>query len=91
MSNSKRNLEAFKAVIYCEGGELLLQQRDNTPNLPFPGAWNFFGGHIEEGELPKDALIRELTEELGVIPGEMRNYRSNSGYFLAQIKSRVQI
>lgn len=71
MSSSKRNLEAVKAVIYRDGGELLLQQRDNVPSLPFPGAWNFFGGYIEEGELPKDAIIRELTEELGVVPGKI--------------------
>lgn len=32
----------------------------------FPDVWDFPGGHVEEGEAPRAALIRELREELGV-------------------------
>ena len=31
------------------------------------GKWNGIGGHIEEGELPKDAMQREFNEEAGVL------------------------
>lgn len=31
-----------------------------------PGAWDLPGGHIEAGEDPGAALIREMREELGI-------------------------
>lgn len=34
----------------------------------YPDVWDLPGGHIEEGESRIDALVRELTEELGVVP-----------------------
>lgn len=33
-----------------------------------PGCWDLIGGHVEPGEGLKDALVRELAEELGVRP-----------------------
>lgn len=63
------NSHAVKALIYDSGGRLLLQQRDDRPDLLFPGCWTFFGGLVEEGENWVDALHRELTEELGCCPG----------------------
>lgn len=30
------------------------------------GKWNGIGGHIEPGESPKDAMMREFTEECGL-------------------------
>lgn len=60
---------AVKPLIYDSGGRLLLQQRDNRPDLLFPGCWTLFGGLVEEGENWVDALRRELTEEMGCCPG----------------------
>lgn len=46
-------------------GEVLLQQRDDRPDLLYPGYWTLFGGAVEAGETPNEAIHRELVEELG--------------------------
>ena len=48
-------------------GKLLFYKRDNKPNIPFPGYWDLIGGHVEVGEIPEQALIREIGEELGIV------------------------
>jgi len=50
-------------VLYDRERRLLLQHRtENAPVLP--GYWAFFGGGIQEGETPEDAVRREAVEEL---------------------------
>ena len=44
---------------------VLLQKRDNNAPM-FPNKWGFFGGGLEGKETPKDGLIRELKEEIGI-------------------------
>jgi 8-oxo-dGTP diphosphatase len=34
--------------------------------VSYPSVWDLPGGHVEFGESPRDALVRELVEELGV-------------------------
>ena len=53
-------------VILHQDGRVLLQHRDDDPAIIFPGAWGIFGGHIEPGEEPVEAAIREIAEELGL-------------------------
>ncbi|MGE3746423.1 MAG: (deoxy)nucleoside triphosphate pyrophosphohydrolase, partial [Sphingomonadaceae bacterium] len=45
-------------------GRVLVQQR--APGKPMAGLWEFPGGKIEQGELLEAALVRELSEELGI-------------------------
>ncbi|MCX5811895.1 MAG: NUDIX domain-containing protein [Proteobacteria bacterium] len=45
-------------------GKVLLQLRDNKPDIPYPGCWGTFGGQIENGETPDEAIKREIIEEL---------------------------
>jgi 8-oxo-dGTP diphosphatase len=47
-------------------GKFLLYLRDNRPDIPFPDHWDLIGGHLEEGETPEQALIREVKEELDI-------------------------
>jgi isopentenyl-diphosphate Delta-isomerase len=47
-------------------GELLLQKRALTKDV-YPGYWDIScAGHIDAGESPETAALRELSEELGV-------------------------
>jgi 8-oxo-dGTP diphosphatase len=52
------------AALIWRDGEILICQR--TRHQPMPLKWEFPGGKIEEGEQPRDALRRELDEELGI-------------------------
>jgi 8-oxo-dGTP diphosphatase len=52
------------AGVVIEHGRVLLTQRKAGTHLA--GAWEFPGGKVEPGEDPKDALVRELAEELGI-------------------------
>lgn len=45
-------------------GQLLLAQRTKPPELA--GRWELPGGKVEDGESEREALVRELREELGV-------------------------
>ena len=56
-------LEVSRAIIYHRN-DYLLQLRDHTPGIVYAGYWSFFGGAIEPGETPWQALQRELAEEL---------------------------
>lgn len=55
------------AMLYQEN-QFLLQLRDDKPEIYWPGQWAFFGGHLEPGESPTEALHRELLEEIGYQP-----------------------
>jgi mutator protein MutT len=58
-------MKKIAAIIFeNDKGELLFYKRDNKPGIPFPAHWDLFGGHIEEGETPEEALVREVKEEL---------------------------
>jgi 8-oxo-dGTP diphosphatase len=53
-------------ILENDKGEFLLYLRDNKPDIPFPGYWDLIGGHLEEGETPEQALVREVKEELDI-------------------------
>ena len=52
------------AIIENPKQGFLLQKRDDIPTIPYPNTWTLFGGKVEEGEEPDEALFRELEEEL---------------------------
>lgn len=62
-SHSNDRQEVAAAAILHDGA-ILLAQRTYPPELA--GMWELPGGKVHEGELPTEALRRELEEELGV-------------------------
>ncbi len=62
-------------ILENDKGEILLYMRDNKPGIPFPRHWDLFGGHIEEGETPEQALLREVKEELNFDLKEYKFFR----------------
>jgi len=52
------------AAIMVKDGKVLICQRTKHQSMPLK--WEFPGGKIEIGEQPRDALRRELDEELGI-------------------------
>lgn len=53
------------AVIYCAATDkFLMGKRSSKANKG--GAWNLFGGRVDSGERPRQALVRELGEEAGL-------------------------
>ena len=59
------------AILFDSSGDLLLQLRDNIPNILYPGKIGLFGGHREEDESFLDCIVREVHEELShYIPPE---------------------
>ena len=58
--NDMKTIEVVAAGI-VKDGEVFATQRGYGE---FKGWWEFPGGKIESGECPKDALVREIREEL---------------------------
>jgi 8-oxo-dGTP pyrophosphatase MutT (NUDIX family) len=56
--------DAAAAIILVGSDGYLLQLRDPRPDIWYPGHWGLFGGGIDPGEDPVQALARELREEL---------------------------
>jgi 8-oxo-dGTP diphosphatase len=58
--------QAVAIILVNPRGEVLLQLRDNNPNISFANSWTLPGGVVEPHEAPEQAAQRELAEETGI-------------------------
>jgi 8-oxo-dGTP pyrophosphatase MutT (NUDIX family) len=72
---------AVGAIITTPDGHYLLQHRDDLPQIWYPNHWGLFGGGIEPGESPEEALRRELMEEVSFAPRELRYFTQLDFHF----------
>ena len=66
--------KVYNCIVVFNGNkdEVLLCLRKKNP---FQGKFNFVGGKVEPGEDPTKAAYRELQEETGITPQQIRLYR----------------
>lgn len=59
------------AVLVCKDQVLMIRRAKQ----PFMDRLAFPGGHVEDGEEPRTAVVRELEEEVGIVlePQELRH------------------
>lgn len=54
-------------AVLLQGGKVLLARR-SPARKAYPDLWSFPGGHVEPGETLEEALVRETSEEIGIVP-----------------------
>jgi 8-oxo-dGTP pyrophosphatase MutT (NUDIX family)/ubiquinone/menaquinone biosynthesis C-methylase UbiE len=82
--------------------KILFVLRDNKPNILYPGKWGNFGGGVEKGETPLEAIKREMKEESNIKISNItllgkekvthifrgRKYRRISHYHVAETEAK---
>ena len=65
-------------TLIVDHGKYLVTKRSKEEST-FPEYWDIPGGLVDYGELPKDAVIRETNEEVGlhIIPTKVIHEDSN--------------
>lgn len=58
-------LHVVAGILVAEDGRVLIAQRPR--GKAFAGRWEFPGGKVDAGESSRQALVRELAEELGIV------------------------
>jgi 8-oxo-dGTP pyrophosphatase MutT (NUDIX family) len=61
---SRIAVSSVGALIVTEDRRYLMQLRTDAAHVAMRGHWGVFGGMIEPGETPEQALEREIAEEL---------------------------
>ena len=64
MENFPTLVPVVAALIADASGRILLQQA--LPGKRHAGLWEVPGGKVDPGETPRAALVREISEELGI-------------------------
>ncbi len=70
-SNPALMHQAVHVLVFDDEGRLFLQKRSRKKDIQ-PGRWDTsVGGHMQPGENPEQAALREMQEELGIAPAKL--------------------
>ena len=84
-------MAGVQVIVRHSDGRVLLQLRDDKPEIPYPNTWCLPGGMRDEGESAIDCAVRELAEEMGlavdpaaltVMDDRMRSYGHETTFAL---------
>lgn len=75
MDNTGNRHLAVVAILQNNENKVLLVQRNEPTSPHIHGKWHFPGGGIEFGEDPADAVLREITEEVGDLEVQLLSRR----------------
>jgi mutator protein MutT len=75
MDNTGNRHLAVVAILQNNDNKVLLIQRNEPEAAHIHGKWHFPGGGIEFGEDPADAVLREITEEVGDLEVQLLSRR----------------
>jgi ADP-ribose pyrophosphatase YjhB (NUDIX family) len=59
----KKMMDSTTVIITTTDNRVLLQKRDENPDIEYSGYYSLVSGYLEEEETPLDGIIRELKEE----------------------------
>lgn len=77
------------AIIYHQGKFLILKR--SSKEKIFPNKWELPSGEVEFGEDPNETVIREVKEETGIIPLNIRLHKVKHHVFEKETKIRHNI
>jgi 8-oxo-dGTP diphosphatase len=64
-------ISSSAVLILDENQRFLLQKRDQSNKIYFPGLWGLFGGACNRDENPFECAIREINEEINISISEI--------------------
>jgi 8-oxo-dGTP diphosphatase len=82
VEHTAHRAEVVAGIVVRDGHVLLCHRR--ADRTWYPAVWDFPGGHVETGETPTGALVRELREELEIVieePADPEHFRLVSEEF----------
>ena len=82
-------IDAYLLRSGASGLEVLVLRR--APGGRSPGSWETVHGHIEPGETPVQAALRELREETGLEPARLYNVSRVEAFYRHQTNEIVLI
>src|SRR3990167_2263454 len=68
--NTSVKRSSIALIIYDK--KLLLFLRDNYRSITDPNTWSLVGGEVDKGETHKQAIVREMNEEINIAPKKIR-------------------